>query len=125
MLPANYRKIEAAASKPQIVSEQTSEADEPEQFGIELIHPEPLGEHGEQTTLPEPLGFYNTKSDVQDFDDVREFLHEAHEIERLFGDAVHKVIEEAKKQGRPIACYDEGKNLPYLEYPDGRREYEW
>jgi len=32
-------------------------------------------------------------------------------------------IAEYKAAGKPVARYDEKKRRPYLEYPDGRREY--
>jgi DNA-damage-inducible protein J len=37
------------------------------------------------------------------------------------------VIEKTRKaadKGVPIALYDDARNRPYLEYPDGRRVYE-
>ena len=38
--------------------------------------------------------------------------------------AVKAAINGAIEKGAPIALYDDERNLPYLEYPNGRREYE-
>jgi len=45
------------------------------------------------------------------------------EMERGYQRAVSEAIEESRAGGFPIALYDKKKKLPYLEYPDGRREY--
>jgi DNA-damage-inducible protein J len=39
-------------------------------------------------------------------------------------DAVDAKLNNAKKNGVPTALYDDDRNRPYLEYPDGRRVYE-
>ncbi len=42
---------------------------------------------------------------------------------RAFRTAVEKAIRTNQANGHPIARYDALKRRPYLEYPDGRREY--
>lgn len=41
----------------------------------------------------------------------------------LFRLAIQQAIEETKAKGLPIARYDRDTQKPYLEYPDGKREY--
>ena len=45
------------------------------------------------------------------------------EMERGFQKAVAGAIDRDRAEGYPIALYDKAKKCPYLEYPDGRREY--
>jgi addiction module RelB/DinJ family antitoxin len=45
------------------------------------------------------------------------------EMERRFQKVVARVIDRDRADGHPIALYDKVKKCPYLEYPDGRREY--
>ena len=45
------------------------------------------------------------------------------EMERGFKSAVTGAIDRHRSDGYPIALYDKAKKRPYLEYPDGRREY--
>jgi DNA-damage-inducible protein J len=37
--------------------------------------------------------------------------------------AVTEAISKAKTNGLPVALYDSIRKCPYLEYPDGRKEY--
>jgi len=37
--------------------------------------------------------------------------------------AVNEEINKAKAKGLPVAIYDSIRKCPYLEYPDGRKEY--
>lgn len=41
----------------------------------------------------------------------------------MFAQAVESAIKETKNAGNPIARYDRNFKRPYLEYPDGRKEY--
>ena len=45
------------------------------------------------------------------------------EMEQKYQRAVLDSIENARDNGHPVALYDKMKKCPYLEYPDGRREY--
>lgn len=45
------------------------------------------------------------------------------ELTQRFKEAVRIENEIKKVKGLPIARYDFEKNTPYIEYPDGRREY--
>jgi DNA-damage-inducible protein J len=45
------------------------------------------------------------------------------EIEKKYQKAVVETIDQAHATGFPVALYDKTKRCPYLEYPDGRREY--
>ncbi len=45
------------------------------------------------------------------------------ELTRRFIEAVRIGNEVKKVKGLPVAKYDDEKELPYLEYPDGTREY--
>jgi len=45
------------------------------------------------------------------------------EMERGFQKAVAEAIDRDRADGYPIALYDKDLKCPYLEYPDGRREY--
>ncbi len=45
------------------------------------------------------------------------------ELDRRFIEAVRIENEISRIKGAPIARYDLEKKAPYLEYPDGRREY--
>ena len=45
------------------------------------------------------------------------------EIEMAYQRAVTDEIDRNRSDGFPIALYDKEKKCPYLEYPDGRREY--
>jgi hypothetical protein len=45
------------------------------------------------------------------------------ELDKCFKEAVRIENEIKKIKGLPIAKYDYEKKAPYLEYPDGRREY--
>lgn len=46
------------------------------------------------------------------------------ELTHRFREAVRIENEIKKIKGLPISKYDRVRQLPYLEYPDGRREYE-
>lgn len=46
------------------------------------------------------------------------------ELTRRFQEAVRIENEIKQIKGLPISKYDHEKQLPYLEYPDGSREYE-
>jgi len=48
----------------------------------------------------------------------------AFQIEAGFKKAVDETIAQDRANGYPIALYDAEKKCPYLEYPDGRREYD-
>ena len=45
------------------------------------------------------------------------------ELTKRFEEAVRIENEIKKIKGQPIAKYDYIKRAPYLEYPDGRKEY--
>ena len=45
------------------------------------------------------------------------------EMEQGFQRAVADELNSSRAGGYPIALYDKEKKCPYLEYPDGRREY--
>ena len=45
------------------------------------------------------------------------------ELTKRFQEAVRIENEIKKIKGLPIAKYDFDKQAPYLEYPDGRKEY--
>ncbi|WP_418627414.1 hypothetical protein [Anaerosinus sp.] len=45
------------------------------------------------------------------------------ELTKRFQEAVRIENEIKKIKGLPIAKYDFDKKAPYLEYPDGRKEY--
>ncbi|WIW70652.1 hypothetical protein [Anaerosinus gibii] len=45
------------------------------------------------------------------------------ELTKRFQEAVRIENEIKKIKGLPIAKYDFAKKAPYLEYPDGRKEY--
>lgn len=45
------------------------------------------------------------------------------ELTKRFMEAVRIENEIKKIKGQPVAKYDFEKNTPYIEYPDGRREY--
>jgi len=45
------------------------------------------------------------------------------EMEREFQKSVAGAIDRDRADGYPIALYDKAKKCPFLEYPDGRREY--
>lgn len=45
------------------------------------------------------------------------------ELDKRFIEAVRIENEIKRIKGLPIAKYDFEKDAPYLEYPDGRREY--
>ena len=44
-------------------------------------------------------------------------------LERRMQEAVQAKINSANEAGLPVALYDEVQKRPFLEYPDGRREY--
>jgi hypothetical protein len=48
----------------------------------------------------------------------------ASRLEVGFQSAVAGTIEQDRLVGYPIALYDKDKKCPYLEYPDGSREYD-
>jgi addiction module RelB/DinJ family antitoxin len=43
--------------------------------------------------------------------------------EAAVGRAVGEAIERSRTEGRPVARFDDERGAPYLEYPDGKREY--
>ena len=45
--------------------------------------------------------------------------------EQGFREAIRKEIAEAKANGHPVALYDKELKKAYLEYPDGRRDYDF
>lgn len=45
------------------------------------------------------------------------------ELTRRFKESIRIDNEIRKVKGLPIAGYDDEKNKPYIEYPDGRRIY--
>ena len=45
------------------------------------------------------------------------------ELTRRFKESIRIDNEIRKVKGLPIAGYDDEKNKPYMEYPDGRRVY--
>ena len=45
------------------------------------------------------------------------------EMEQKYQQAVAETIDHAHATGFPVALYDKIKKCPYLEYPNGRREY--
>ena len=45
------------------------------------------------------------------------------EMERSYQKAVADSTDRDRADNYPIALYDKSKRAPYLEYPDGRREY--
>ncbi len=46
-------------------------------------------------------------------------------FEKALGEYIAEMIAEAKVNGHPVALYDPELKKPYLEYPDGRRDYEF
>ena len=46
-------------------------------------------------------------------------------IERRMREAVNAKISDVKSSGSPVALYDDLQNRPYLEYPDGRKVYDF
>ena len=59
--------------------------------------------------------------DEKDLDTVAGIPDE--ELDRRFQEAVKIANEIKKAKGVPIAKYDLERREPYLEYPDGSREY--
>ena len=53
----------------------------------------------------------------------KRFSEVGRKAEMLARLAVKEELEELKRNGYPIARYDLELRKPYLEYPDGRREY--
>ena len=47
------------------------------------------------------------------------------ELTRRFVEAIRLDNERKKIMGTPIAGYDTATDTPYIEYADGRREYEF
>ena len=45
------------------------------------------------------------------------------QLEESFAQQVQPEIDRKRSLGLPIARYDDERNRPYLEYPNGRREY--
>ena len=45
------------------------------------------------------------------------------EMERAYQRVVADEVEHSRSEGFPIALYDKEKKCPYLEYPDGKRDY--
>ncbi len=45
------------------------------------------------------------------------------EMDKRAKSAVKAAVKKAKVCSYPIASYDKSVNKPYIEYPDGRREY--
>ena len=48
---------------------------------------------------------------------------EAYRFEIAAANLVREELSEIKNGGKPIARYDAAKKRPYLEYPDGHKEY--
>jgi addiction module RelB/DinJ family antitoxin len=49
--------------------------------------------------------------------------YEVAELERRYRKAVADATARSHADGFPVALYDKDKKRPFLEYPDGRREY--
>lgn len=49
---------------------------------------------------------------------------EEYRFEQAAAAAVRERVSEMKYDGLPVARYDNEKQCPYLEYPDGRRAYD-
>lgn len=65
-----------------------------------------------------------SESVLFDYDDIKtELQADTFILELNANKALQKVFEDANRRGLPIARYDTEKKEPYLEYPDGRREY--
>ena len=45
-------------------------------------------------------------------------------VERRMREAVNMKVSAIESSGSPVALYDDLQNHPFLEYPDGRREYD-
>ena len=60
-----------------------------------------------------------------DLDRARILDAEVYSMEQGSREAVRKAIAEAKANGHPIGRYDSELKKAYLEYPDGRRDYEF
>lgn len=56
---------------------------------------------------------------------IKKVLLELHDRweQRVVQRAIKEVIADHIRNGNPVARFDPEKRLPYLEYPDGRREY--
>ena len=48
----------------------------------------------------------------------------AFQMETAFQKAVAEAVATDRANGYPIALYDAERKCPYLEYPDGKREYD-
>ena len=48
----------------------------------------------------------------------------ASQLESGFQKAVTETVAQNRTNGYPVALYDTEKGCPYLEYPDGHREYD-
>lgn len=46
-------------------------------------------------------------------------------IEIVFQQAVAEAIERSRAEGYPVARYDAERKCPYLEYPNGYKEYNY
>ncbi|GHV73457.1 hypothetical protein AGMMS49940_07590 [Spirochaetia bacterium] len=55
---------------------------------------------------------------------AQEIGEEAAEMEAAFGKAVWSAIAHKHAAGLPVARFDADTERPYLEYPDGRKDYE-
>ncbi|MCR5150452.1 MAG: hypothetical protein K6B52_04440 [Clostridiales bacterium] len=45
------------------------------------------------------------------------------ELEEVFEKAAKLIIAKKKLKGIPVAGYDPKRKLPFVEYPDGTKEY--
>jgi DNA-damage-inducible protein J len=45
-------------------------------------------------------------------------------LEKRMSATVKSAIAKTKDSGAPVALFDDKQNLPYLEYPDGKKVYE-
>jgi hypothetical protein len=74
--------------------------------------------------LPSPKNFtqklYYYKNETKP---LIEKTTKVEEIERGARSAVSVSIRDTRKIGAPVALYDDIMKCPYLEYPDGRKEY--
>lgn len=82
--------------------------------GINLYLHQVAGQNG----IPFPLTL-----DRSDMDYEMEIRKQIEELKAQM--AVESKIKGMRERGVPVALYDERKRRPYLEYPDGRRVYEF
>jgi DNA-damage-inducible protein J len=69
-----------------------------------------LNRVAQQQGIPFPLVLNKPDSKVRILDDRAK-------------NAVNQAVNKVKAKGLPVALYDSLQKCPYLEYPDGRKEY--